>query len=70
MFGPDLGGQDLVKAGIRVIDDPLCCRGDLGAFEERRGFLHHSLCHIKDDGYLLLVRCGAVDFRGRLIICV
>ena len=68
VLGSDFRRKHLVESRVLVIDDPLCRPHDLGALHQRRGHLHHLLCHIENDAGLLSVRSRAVDLSGRLVI--
>ena len=70
MLCTDFRRQDLVKPSVAVIDDTLGRAHNLGAFQQRRGHVHHLLCHIEHDGRLLAVGGSAIHLGGWLIIRV
>ena len=70
MFCPDLSRKHLVETDVGVVHQSLCRRHDLGAFQKRRGHLHHPFCHIEHDGSLLPVRSRAVDLCRRFSVSV
>ena len=63
-----LGGEYLIEAVGRLIDDPLLGGKYLHASVQRRAHSHHIRSNIKNDGGLLSIGSAAIDFGAFLTV--